>query len=297
MNDIKHLQAYKDFISFERRLSDHTVKNYFRDIDMLIQYNKGISLGELKSNNIRSSIASLHARGLSSNSLSRILSSWKGLFVFLVDQHHFKHNPVLEIKAPKKSKKLPQTLSVDQTIKLVNIAGDDFISLRDHAILELFYSSGLRLSELVSLKLEDINFSDEIITVLGKGKKMRIVPVGKEAIQALRKWNKSRSQLKNVTNNSILFLTRQTKQLTQRAVQYRLKFWAKKQGISENIHPHLLRHSFASHLLQSSQDLRAVQELLGHENISSTQIYTHLDFQHLAKTYDQAHPRAKKNKK
>jgi integrase/recombinase XerC len=163
--------------------------------------------------------------------------------------------------------------------------------------LELFYSSGLRLSELVSLKLEDINFSDEIITVLGKGKKMRIVPVGKKAIQALRKWNKSRSQLKNVTNNSILFLTRQTKQLTQRAVQYRLKFWAKKQGISENIHPHLLRHSFASHLLQSSQDLRAVQELLGHENISSTQIYTHLDFQHLAKTYDQAHPRAKKNKK
>jgi integrase/recombinase XerC len=144
MNDIKHLQAYKDFISFERRLSDHTVKNYFRDIDMLIQYNKGISLGELKSNNIRNSIASLHARGLSGNSLSRILSSWKGLFAFLVDQHHFKHNPVLEIKAPKKSKKLPQTLSVDQTIKLVNIAGDDFISLRDHAILELFYSSGLR---------------------------------------------------------------------------------------------------------------------------------------------------------
>ena len=126
---------------------------------------------------------------------------------------------------------------------------------------------------------------------------MRIVPIGKEAIQAIRKWIKSRSQLKNVTNNSVLFLTKQTKELTQRAVQYRLKFWAKKQGISENIHPHLLRHSFASHLLQSSQDLRAVQELLGHENISSTQIYTHLDFQHLAKTYDQAHPRAKKNKK
>ena len=169
--------------------------------------------------------------------------------------------------------------------------------MRDHAILELFYSSGLRLSELVNLKIEDINFSDEIISVLGKGKKMRIVPIGKEAIQALRKWIKSRSQLNNIANNSVLFLTKQTKELTQRAVQYRLKFWAKKQGISENIHPHLLRHSFASHLLQSSQDLRAVQELLGHENISSTQIYTHLDFQHLAKTYDQAHPRAKKNKK
>ena len=155
----------------------------------------------------------------------------------------------------------------------------------------------LRLSELVSLKLEDINFSDEIITVLGKGKKMRVVPVGKEAIQSLKNWIKIRSQLKNIVNNSILFLTKQTRALSQRAVQYRLKFWAKKQGISENIHPHLLRHSFASHLLQSSQDLRAVQELLGHENISSTQIYTHLDFQHLSKTYDQAHPRAKKNKK
>ena len=203
----------------------------------------------------------------------------------------------MEIKAPKKSKKLPQTLSVDKAIKLVNISGDDFISLRDHAILELFYSSGLRLSELVNVKLEDINFSDEIITVLGKGKKMRIVPVGKEAIQSLKKWIKIRAQLINVNSNSILFLTKQTKGLTQRAIQYRLKFWAKKQGISENIHPHLLRHSFASHLLQSSQDLRAVQELLGHENISSTQIYTHLDFQHLSKTYDQAHPRAKKNKK
>ncbi len=297
MSDIKYLQAYKDFILFERRLSDQTVKSYFRDIEMLIAHNKGTPLENLKSNNIRTSMASLHGRGLSSNSLSRILSSWKGLFVFLVDQHHFKHNPVLEIKAPKKNKKLPQILSVDQIIKLVNISGDDFISLRDHAILELFYSSGLRLSELVNLKLDDINFSDEIITVLGKGKKMRIVPVGKVAIESLKKWIKIRAQLKNIINNSILFLTKQTKGLSQRAIQYRLKFWAKKQGISENIHPHLLRHSFASHLLQSSQDLRAVQELLGHANISSTQIYTHLDFQHLSKTYDHAHPRAKKKKK
>ena len=198
---------------------------------------------------------------------------------------------------PKKKKKLPQTLSVDQAIKLVEIEGDDFISLRDHAILELFYSSGLRLSELVNLKLEDINFSEEIISVLGKGKKMRIVPVGNKAIQSLQKWINVRAQLKNTNDTSILFLTNKAKSLTQRAIQYRLKFWAKKQGLSENIHPHLLRHSFASHLLQSSQDLRAVQELLGHENISSTQIYTHLDFQHLSKTYDQAHPRAKKQKK
>ena len=297
MNDSNYLKTYKDFILFERRLSEHTVKNYFRDINLLMQLNKGVSLSSLKTSNIRTSISSLHAKGLSSNSLSRIISAWKSLFVFLIDQHKFKQNPVMEIKAPKKKKKLPQTLSVDQAIKLVEIEGDDFISLRDHAILELFYSSGLRLSELVNLKLEDINFSEEIISVLGKGKKMRIVPVGNKAIQSLQKWINVRAQLKNINDTSILFLTNKAKSLTQRAIQYRLKFWAKKQGLSENIHPHLLRHSFASHLLQSSQDLRAVQELLGHENISSTQIYTHLDFQHLSKTYDQAHPRAKKQKK
>ena len=297
MINANYLENYKNFISFERRLSEHTVKNYFRDIDMLIQLNKNLSFKDLKSNDVRRSISSLHAKGLSSSSLSRILSAWKGLFVFLMDQYNFKHNPVLEIKAPKKTKKLPQTLSVDQTIKLVNIKDDDFISIRDRAILELFYSSGLRLSELVNLKLEDINFPDEIISVLGKGKKMRMVPLGTEAILSLKKWIKTRSELKNVDGNLYVFLTKQTKNLSQRAIQYRLKFWAKKQGLSENIHPHLLRHSFASHLLQSSQDLRAVQELLGHENISSTQIYTHLDFQHLSKTYDQAHPRAKKQKK
>jgi len=297
MINANYLENYKNFISFERRLSEHTVKNYFRDIDMLIQLNKNLSLEDLKSNDVRRSISSLHAKGLSSSSLSRILSAWKGLFVFLMDQHNFRHNPVLEIKAPKKTKKLPQTLSVDQTIKLVNIKDDDFISIRDRAILELFYSSGLRLSELVNLKLEDINFPDGIISVLGKGKKMRIVPLGTEAILSLKKWIKTRSELKNVDGNLYVFLTKQAKNLSQRAIQYRLKFWAKKQGLSENIHPHLLRHSFASHLLQSSQDLRAVQELLGHENISSTQIYTHLDFQHLSKTYDQAHPRAKKQKK
>ena len=297
MNDSSYLKAYKDFILFERRLSEHTVKNYFRDISILVELNQNMALEDLKPNNIRTCIASLHSKGLNSNSLSRILSSWKSLFEFLIDQYSFKHNPVLEIKAQKKSKKLPQILSVDQTIKLVNIKGDDFIALRDHAILELFYSSGLRLSELVNLKLEDINFSEETITVLGKGKKMRIVPVGNEAIQSLKEWIKIRATLKNMNSNSALFLSKQTRNLTQRAVQYRLKFWAKKQGVSENIHPHLLRHSFASHLLQSSQDLRAVQELLGHENISSTQIYTHLDFQHLSKTYDQSHPRAKKHKK
>ena len=190
---------------------------------------------------------------------------------------------------------LPQTLSVDQTVKLVDIKDDSFLGLRDHAILELFYSSGLRLSELVNLNKNDINFDDGTITVIGKGNKERVVPVGSFATKAIKKWLKIRKNISGLTSETeILFLSQNAKKLTSRAIQYRLKFWAIKQGIPENIHPHLLRHSFASHLLQSSQDLRAVQELLGHANISTTQIYTHLDFQHLSKIYDKAHPRAKK---
>ena len=200
------------------------------------------------------------------------------------------------IKPPKSEKLLPQTLSVDQTIKLVDIKDDSFLGLRDHAILELFYSSGLRLSELVNLNQNDINFDDGTISVVGKGNKERVVPVGSFASEAIKKWLALRKNIRNLTftNKKILFLSQNGKKLTPRAIQYRLKFWAIKQGIPENIHPHLLRHSFASHLLQSSQDLRAVQELLGHANISTTQIYTHLDFQHLSKIYDKAHPRAKK---
>jgi integrase/recombinase XerC len=201
----------------------------------------------------------------------------------------------LGIKPPKSEKLLPQTLSVDQIIKLVDIKDDSFLGLRDHAILELFYSSGLRLSELVNLNQTDINFDDGTISLLGKGNKERVVPVGSHASKALKKWLELRNKISNLkAENKIIFLSQNAKKLTPRAIQYRLKFWAIKQGVPENIHPHLLRHSFASHLLQSSQDLRAVQELLGHANISTTQIYTHLDFQHLSKIYDKAHPRAKK---
>ena len=186
-------------------------------------------------------------------------------------------------------------MSVDQTIKLIDIKDDSFLGIRDRAILELFYSSGLRLSELVDLKIDNINFKDGTITVIGKGNKERVVPVGSYALKAIKNWLDLRKTIKDeISKNSVIFLSKNGQKLTTRAVQYRLKFWAIKQGIPENIHPHLLRHSFASHLLQSSQDLRAVQELLGHENISTTQIYTHLDFQHLSKIYDKAHPRAKK---
>jgi integrase/recombinase XerC len=290
-----YLKEYTEYISFEKRLSSLTVKIYLRDIDQLLQLNKQQSLSNLRTEDIRKNIASLHSKGLNGSSLSRMISAWKGLFDFLINRHSFQQNPVLGIKAPKSNKHLPQILSVDQAVKLVSLNDSSFLGIRDQAILELFYSSGLRLSELTNLNRLDINFEDATVTVLGKGNKTRIVPVGAMAIKAIQKWLSIRVLIKNLSfNNQALFLSEHSKRLTPRAVQYRLKFWATKQGIPENIHPHLLRHSFASHVLQSSQDLRAVQELLGHENISTTQIYTHLDFQHLSKIYDKSHPRAKK---
>jgi len=188
---------------------------------------------------------------------------------------------------------LALALSADQAVKLVDLKEVAFLSLRDHAILELFYSSGLRLAELVSLNMSDIDLVAGTVIVTGKGNKTRIVPVGSHALQAIQNWLSVRNQRLKV-DSEILFITRQGHRITPRAVQYRLKEWAIKQGIDSDVHPHMLRHSFATHVLQSSGDLRAVQEMLGHANISTTQVYTHLDFQHLSKVYDQAHPRAKK---
>ena len=295
MDNFELIEEYRKFIIFEKRLSPSSVKSYLRDINELFKLDKNKGLDSYTIEDIRKNIATLHSKGLSGKSLSRVISSWRGLFNFLIHKYKFKINPTLGIKAPKIKKLLPQTLSVDQTVKLVDIKDDSFLGLRDHAILELFYSSGLRLSELVNLNKNDINFDDGTITVIGKGNKERVVPVGSFATKAIKKWLKIRKNISGLTSETeILFLSQNAKKLTSRAIQYRLKFWAIKQGIPENIHPHLLRHSFASHLLQSSQDLRAVQELLGHANISTTQIYTHLDFQHLSKIYDKAHPRAKK---
>ena len=295
MDNFELIEEYRKFISFEKRLNPSSVKSYLRDINALLKLNESKELNSYKLEDIRKNISILHSKGLGGKSLSRVLSSWRGLFNFLIHQHKFKKNPTLGIKAPKSKKLLPQTLSVDQTVKLVDIKDDSFLGIRDHAILELFYSSGLRLSELINLNKNDINFDDGTITVIGKGNKERVVPVGSFATKAIKKWLKIRKNISGLTSETeILFLSQNAKKLTSRAIQYRLKFWAIKQGIPENIHPHLLRHSFASHLLQSSQDLRAVQELLGHANISTTQIYTHLDFQHLSKIYDKAHPRAKK---
>jgi len=295
MNNSELIEEYKKFISFEKRLSPSSVKNYLRDINTLLKLNENAALDGYSIENIRKNIATLHSNGLGGKSLSRMISSWRGLFNFLIHKYRFKKNPTLGIKAPKSKKLLPQTLSVDQTIKLVDIKDSSFLGLRDHAILELFYSSGLRLSELVNLNIGDLDFDSGTITVIGKGQKERVIPFGSFAAKAIKKWLEIRKKISvPKSEDQILFLSKTGKKLTSRAIQYRLKYWAIKQGVPENIHPHLLRHSFASHLLQSSQDLRAVQELLGHSNISTTQIYTHLDFQHLSKIYDKAHPRAKK---
>jgi|TARA_B110000037_G_scaffold60664_1_gene74318 integrase/recombinase XerC len=295
MTNKEYIKAYTEYITFEKGLSKNTIKNYLKDIVKLEELNNLRPFNKIEIDNIRKNISSLHSKGLNGKSLSRMLSSWRGFYEFLINRFNFIKNPIIGIKAPKSSKKLPQILSVDQAVRLVDIKDESFLGIRDHAVLELFYSSGLRLSELTNLNENDINLSDETITVIGKGNKTRILPIGDMAIKAIKKWLTLRLKfLDGSSSNSALFLSKRSKRLTTRAIQYRLKFWAIKQGVPENIHPHLLRHSFASHILQSSHDLRAVQELLGHENISTTQIYTHLDHQHLTEIYDKSHPRAKK---
>lgn len=293
------LPEYLQFLQFERGLSPLTRENYARDITQLIKLADGIvepiALNELQNIHIRRFIATLHSKGLGGKSIARMLSSWRGLFEFLVNRKGFSNNPVIGLRAPKSPKTLPQALSIEQAIKLVDIQGDDILSIRDHAILELFYSSGLRLSELVNLDIDAMDFLAGTVEVTGKGNKTRIVPMGGHAIEAIQKWLQIRSTIPiNDIASKAVFISSQGRRIGARNLQYRLKEWSIKQGINSSVHPHMLRHSFASHVLQSSGDLRAVQEMLGHANISTTQVYTHLDFQHLSKTYDAAHPRAKK---
>lgn len=252
-------------------------------------------LSSITSQQIRRFIATLHSRNLSSKSIARAISAWRGFYDYLIQHKGFTQNPVIGLRAPKAAKTLPQALSVDQAVKFVDIQGDGILEVRDHAMLEILYSSGLRLAELVNLDIGMLDFAEGTVTVTGKGNKTRIIPLGSHAIHALQVWLQQRAAIKLDDNDkNAVFVTQQGKRITPRAVQFRVKSWAIKQGINTDMHPHLLRHSFATHLLQSSQDLRAVQEMLGHANISTTQVYTHLDFHHLAKVYDNAHPRAKK---
>lgn len=288
-----YLASYLEHLAFERGLSPLTRENYARDIRLLLTLADKTPLDQLTTNHIRRFIGSVHGQGIGGKSIARHLSAWRGFFNFLTQRHSFTSNPCTGLKPPKSPKTLPQALSTDQAIQLVAIEGDDPLTIRDRAILELFYSSGLRLAELVNMNIDALDLSNGTAIVTGKGNKTRIVPIGSHAIAALRNWIGVRTSLTQASEPA-LFVNHRGKRISSRAVQYRMKEWAIKQGISADVHPHMLRHSFATHVLQSSGDLRAVQEMLGHANISTTQVYTHLDFQHLAKVYDAAHPRAKK---
>ncbi len=288
-----YLPAYLGHLASERRLSPHTRSNYARDIAALLGLCSETPLQSLSPQQVRRFIARFHSAGLGGKSLARRLSAWRGFFDYLVRDHGFSQNPCIGLRPPKSPKTLPHALSPDEASRLMGISSDGALDVRDKAILELFYSSGLRLAELAGLGLADVDFDEAVVRVVGKGNKTRVVPVGQFALAALHAWLPLRLGLA-AADEQALFSGRTGHRLGHRPIQYRLKQWGIKLGLNAKVHPHVLRHSFASHVLQSSSDLRAVQEMLGHASISTTQVYTHLDFQHLAKTYDAAHPRAKK---
>lgn len=289
-------EAFFDYLKNERRLSPLTQQHYRRDLQKVMRYCRQQEINDwhqLDVHHVRALVAQLHRRGLGGRSLQRLLSSLRALFNYLMREGVVKKNPVVGVSAPKNARKLPRVLDVDQMGHLLAIDERDPLALRDRAMMELIYSSGLRLAELAGLDLGDIDQRDAVVRVTGKGSKTRIVPIGSHALAALQRWLRCRAEFV-VAGNMALFVGKSGRRLGHRAIQLRLREWAIKRGLPESLHPHMLRHSFASHMLESSGDLRAVQELLGHADISTTQIYTHLDFQHLARVYDQAHPRAKK---
>jgi integrase/recombinase XerC len=290
-----YAQGYLAWMRYEKQYSKLTAENYARDLRHLFELSGDTPLANLKIHHIRRFVAQLHSKGLSGRSLARMLSAWRGFFTYLMRDHGLTDNPCVGLRAPKSPKTLPQALSPDEATRMVDLPTDSTEAIRDKAIFELFYSSGLRLAELVNLDSEamrsDLNAGE--VRVTGKGNKTRIVPLGQFAVSALQAWLRVREQLAKV-DETALFVGKRGLRITARVVQLRMKQWGIKQGITSNVHPHLLRHSFATHVLQSSGDLRAVQEMLGHASISSTQIYTHLDFQYLSKIYDAAHPRAKR---
>jgi integrase/recombinase XerC len=293
--DAKLAQEYLHALKHQRRLAPATLANYARAIELLLHLHKK-PLQALEPAEVRRAIALLHAKGLSPRTLALTLSAWRGWFRWLARHRGFRANPVLGIRAPKASRPLPKALSVEATQQLLNAEKDAApLALRDRAMFELLYSSGLRLAELVALDIGDgrLDLRQGEVTVTGKGAKTRTVPVGAKAREALQTWIDARSQLARPTEKA-LFIGARGKRISPAVVGTRLAAWARARGLGERVHPHMLRHSFASHVLQSSQDLRAVQEMLGHASISTTQVYTHLDFQALAKVYDAAHPRARK---
>ena len=303
------LDKFFNYLQAERRYSPHTVSAYQRDIKQLLHclaYDEEniISWDDISQVNIRQCVAKLHRQGLSGKSLQRWLSSIRSLFNFFCRFHRATHNPVIGVPAPKVAKRLPKTLNADEINQLLSVEkfkpdlknsdkGKKDLSLRDVAVMELIYACGLRLSEVSGLNLHDIDWQQQTIRVTGKGQKQRQIPFGDKAKQAINKWLTIRQRQANESELALFVSLRGTR-LSNSSIQKRLKKMALTQGLNTNVYPHMLRHSFASHILESSKDLRAVQELLGHANLSTTQIYTHLDFQHLAGVYDSAHPRARK---
>ena len=303
------LQRFFSYLQSERRYSAHTVSAYRHDIKHFIRCcnldeGQHIHWDDIKQADIRRCVATLHRQGLSGKSLQRWLSTIRSLFNYLSRFNRATQNPAQGIPAPKAAKRLPKTLNVDEIDQLLNVrglktekettdSGKNKLSVRDVAMVELMYACGLRLSELNGLNLQDIDWQQQSILVTGKGQKQRRVPFGNKANIAMQTWLSQRSVVAN-ENEQALFVSNRGTRLSNSSIQKRLKSMAMAQGLNTHVYPHMLRHSFASHILESSKDLRAVQELLGHANLSSTQIYTHLDFQHLAGVYDDAHPRARK---
>jgi len=300
--DARHWQPAERFLEhlkLERRLSENTAKSYRRDLVCLAEFcdrQEIAAFTELRSHHLRRFAAVSHAGGLSPRSIQRRLSGARSFMNYLIREGELKNNPGADVSAPRVSRSLPNTLDVDQMAQLLNIAGEEPETVRDRAMLELFYSSGLRLSELVGLDLGAVDLADGTVRVTGKGNKTRIVPVGRQAREQIRAWLKIRVQMAR-NEETALFVGPRGSRISPRTVQARVRYWAQRAGVSQRVYPHVFRHSFATHLLESSSDLRSVQEMLGHADISTTQIYTHLNFQHLAQVYDTAHPRARLKKK
>ena len=289
------LERYLETLRTGRRLAAHTLSAYGRDTRLLESLAAERDIASLTGHDIRRFLGQLHGKGLAPRSLARVLSSWRGFYDWMVRGREAASNPCAGVRPPKAAKRLPEALSPDEAVRLVSIEDDSELGLRDRALFELAYSSGLRVSELASLDLASLDAKSGEVRVTGKGSKTRIVPVGRAALDAIAAWLGPRAEIAR-PGEGALFVGRGGRRIAPREVQRRIKRWAALAGIDVDVHPHMLRHSFASHVLQSSGDLRAVQEMLGHASIASTQVYTHLDFQHLAKVYDAAHPRARRKK-
>jgi integrase/recombinase XerC len=290
------VERFLEHLQLERRLSPHTAVAYRRDLACLRDFCASVGVdrfAELRSHHLRRFAAQSHASGLGPRSIQRRLSGARSFLDYLIREGQLQHNPGADVSAPRAPRRLPGTLDPDQMATLLQIKGDDPAMLRDRAMLELLYSSGLRLAELVGLDLGDVDLADATVRVTGKGNKTRIVPVGRHARNAIGAWQQARVALA-ANDERALFVGARGTRINPRTVQARVKYHALRSGLGQRVYPHLFRHSFATHVLESSGDLRGVQEMLGHADISTTQIYTHLDFQHLAQVYDKAHPRARK---